>query len=1176
MSHGSQIKTALGISALVSFYGIASLLVWFGGSALGIGIHWQIIIIALLLITWPFAILINYFRKKRAARKEAVAAAPQVAGQQQAPQQAAASSAPRHVYDELARGAEEAVQWLRSTRLGGAKGGDAVYGLPWFMVTGPPASGKTSLVLGSGLDFHALPSQRRTETKIVRPTQDCEWRVTDSAVLIDSTGRYQSDGPGRDEWLALVDTIKKYRNYRPIDGLLIAVNAERILRSRENEIDQQAKIVRARLDEIMQRVRVRFPVYLVFTHLDAIEGFKEFFPARRAGKAEVWGTTITLDKTLNAHALFDLEFDQLCESLSRRRLLRLASPAPPTQQLRMFNFPQRFASARGKLGMFTSAVFRPNPFSESPMLRGFYFTASITDGGAPPARSDDGADRSERSPQAVGEGYFIDRLFKEVLLRDKDLTAAFQASQKRPPRLGAILLALGIIVFSMLTLGAIVSFFGNKALVAQAAERGVRVDEITRADIGKDPLKKEPAAARVEVETVDALRETLAELDEYSRNSPPLYLRFGLYSGNSINGPLRNIYFQSITQRFFKPTFQAIERDLQAFVSAAAPTVTPVADSDTASTEDFLGRHYDLLKAYLMLTDPEKVEPTFLASQLEEYWKRSSPPDMEIVSLQQLDFYSRQAGLADAPQNKANDKLVSEVRRKLTAYPPVNRFYKRLITDINGKTTPVSIDSILEGRGRGVLVGTYTVPGSFTIEGYRQHILGAIDSAAEEISKDDWVMGTAAAASQTQSTDISKLQTMYLREYTDQWRRFLRGTSVQQFKTKDDAVTALKALSSTDSPMERVMAELARNTNLSAKDENAGWWAWIKSLFSRDTSGDSGGNTEVEREFKPLFQFVSSGSDKKDSSQMSQYRAELRRVLDPLELASADQLAQTSKALLTGKDDIGLQKANQVIAGMLDPFKTAAAEDVAALLKQPLNNLRALLFGGGYEQIEKGWREQIYPQARKLESGFPFTEAGEASLTDLARFLNPVNGQFTVYFNERLASSFDDVQGEWKLKEQGAFRFSDDYVKYLNNARRLREALFPTGGQQPEVSYDLTLQPEPNTDIVIEIDGTRVETRGTSPQSAKFIWPTRAGASGARITVIPAGGLSGERAFSGEWGLLRMFAAGAPSQSGENQFNLSWTVGSTQVRAILRPSSANHPFRRTLFTVLRAPQNLQK
>ncbi len=1174
----SQIKSILGISALVSFYGIASLIILFLGPSLGIPFIWEIVIIALLLLTLPFALLINYFRKRRARRREAQAAALEAGG---APEPVKAGAAPKRVYEELTRGAEEVVQWLRSTRLGGAKASEALYALPWYVVAGPPASGKTSLVLSSGLDFHALPSQRRAEMKIVRPTHHCDWRVTDSAVLVDTSGRYQGDGPSRDEWIALTETIKKHRNLRALDGFVIAVNAARLLQSNESEIEQQAKTLRARLDEMIRLVRARFPVYLVFTHIDALDGFQEFFKNGKSA-GEVWGATIPLEKSANAHALFDLEFDHLYESLLRHRLLRLRVPVAPLTQLRIFDFPVRFAERRQKLGLFASALFRPNPFSESPLLRGFYFTANVTTGGG--SQSQAVPEDGERSAQAVGTGFFTDRFFKEVVLSDKDLAASFQASQKKPPRTGAILLILGAILLLFLLAGSTVSFLTNRKLVAEATERGMRVDEITRADFGKDVTKKDATAARVEVETLDGLREQLVELDA----SAPIYMHLGFYSGNDIAPYLRTIYFDAIEERFKKPTVAALESDLRNFVAGQpSATTTSSAATETAGAsseqlaaiaqEVVLGRHYDLLKAYLMLSDFNRVEPTFLASTLSDYWKRTAPPDTEILSLQELDFYARQLVREDAPHIKVNDRLVSDARRKLVAYPPVNRFYKRIVTEINAKAKPVSIDSVLEGRGHGILNGTYTVPGSYTIDGYRNYMKSSIENAGEEISKDDWVMGTAATSgNQAQSTDISKLQALYLRDYTDQWRKFIRGISVKSFKTKDDAVEALRSLSATDSPMERVMREVATNTNLSKKPESSGVWGWIKSWFSTSTDNELGGSTEVEKEFRPLFQFVSSGENKKESAPMSQYRAELRRVLDPLESSSENQLQQISQALLTGKDELGLQKAEQTISGLLEGFKTAAATDTAKLLKQPMDNMRALLYGGGYEQIVKGWNEQVYPKARAIESGYPFTDTGEASLGDLSGFLNPVNGQFSVFFKQRLASSFEDAQGQWRLKESGAIKFSDDFVKYLNSARKLQEALFANGGQQPEVGYELTLQPVPNADVVIDIDGTKVETRGNSPQSAKFTWPARSGTSGVRITVVASGSQPAEKPFPGTWGLFQMVDAGSRLSTNTDQYDLTWDVGGVQVRATLKPASANNPFQRTLFKNLRAPQSLQK
>ncbi len=1173
-AHGDQIKSVLGISALVSFYGIASLAVVFLGPSIGLTYVWEIVIIALLLLTWPFAILINHWRKRRAAKREAAEAVAQETGGAQ-PAPVKGGGAPKRIHEELARGAEEAVQWLRSTRLAGAKSSDALYALPWYIVAGPSSSGKTSLVLSSGLDFHALPSQRRAEMKIVRPTHHCDWRVTDSAVLLDTAGRYQGDGPARDEWVALTETVKKHRNHRALDGFLVAVNAARILQSSETEIEQQAKTLRARLDETMQLARVRFPVYLVFTNMDALSGFEDFFKDRKDA-AEVWGATIPLNKSANAHALFDLEFDQLYESLVRRRLLRLGISVTPATQLKIFDFPVRFSETRAKLGLFTSALFRPNPFSESPLLRGFYFTANVTAGAPAGATTGDGG---ERAPQAVGTGFFTDRFFKEVVLRDQNLAASFQASQKKPPRTGAILLSLGIVLLCLLLFGAAVSFVTNRKLVAEATERGARMDEITRADFGKDVLKKDPTAVRVEIETLDSLRDELATLDA----GPPLYMRFGLYSGNDVAPYLRNIFFEAVEERFKKPTVEALQTDLRNFAdgrpSATNTNTSPVgSEQPTApSEEDILGRHYDLLKAYLMLSDATRVEPTFLANTLRDYWKRTATADTETLSLQDLDFYARQLVRDDAPHIRVDDRLVADARRKLTAYPPVNRFYKRLVTEINAKTTPVSLDTVLEGRGRGVLAGTYTVPGSYTIDGYRNYVKSSIENAGEEISKDDWVMGAAAVANnQAQAADISKLQTMYLNDYADQWRKFVRGVSVQRFKTKDDAVEALKTLSATDSPMERVMSAVARNTNLSKKPESTGIWGWIKSWFVSNTDDDMGGNTEVEKEFRPLFQFVSSGQAKKESSPMSQYRAELRRVLDPLEGASENQLQQTSQALLTGEDKMGLQKAEQTISGMLEAFKTAAATDTANLLKQPLQNLRGFLYGGGAEQIVKGWNEQVYPKAHTIESGYPFTDSGEASLTDLGGFLNPSNGQLWAFFNKNLATSVDDVQGQWKLKETGAVRLSDDFVKYLNSARKLREAMFANGGQQPEVAYDLTLQPTANADVLIEIDGNRVESRGNAPGSAKFIWPAKSGNSGAKITVMATGGDSVPLTFPGTWGLFKMIEAGSKGLAVTDKVDLSWNVGNAQVRATLTPASANNPFQRSLFKNLHAPQNLLK
>ena len=1185
-----QLKYALNISMYVSLYSIACLLILFLGSWADIAVPYQVMLIALILLTWPFAIVVNRYRRKKEEQSGDDSEPPATKSSKQK-----SSRTPARDYDELTRGAEEAVEWLRGTKLGSEKSGDPIYLLPWFMIAGTSKSGKTSLLLSSGLDFQALPSQRRAELNIIRSTRDPVWRVTDTTINIDTAGRYQSEGQDGDEWSALIETLKRHRRSRPLDGFVIAVDASRVLGANDAEIEKQAKTLRARLDDAIRRAQARFPVYLVFTHLDTIEGFDEFFePFDDRERSQVWGATINIEQSQNAHAMFDAEFDLLSDALMQRRLVRLGRPAPPAEQLRVFNFPLSFAELRIKLGLFTSSLFKPNPFSENPLLRGFYFTSSAA-GEKPKAVAQSVvaksgvttatlvkpapvADEKADDVKVAARGYFTERLFKEVLLRDKDLAQSFLLNKKKPLPVRNILAATVGAVLLLLAIGVVVSYFGNKSLIEDARERGLRVEEINRADAGKDLTKKTAVDAAVELNAGEDLRKVIEELDEYDKNSPPLRLRFGLYSGDEVNEHLRSIYFDWVDRRFYKPVAAAVERDLRAITSDPAPgTDTPVegAQTEGAQTEGTqtsdLGRYYDLLKTYLMLSNVEKVEPAFLQNQLADYWKKASPsPDLELLCEEQLKFFTRQAARDDASHYRPDDKLVADARRKLQAYPAADRLFKQIISGIDAKVQPVTLDAVVRDRGRGVLTGSYAVPGSFTIKGYHDYWVKAVQSAGEEISKDDWVMGPEATATRDQSGDISRLQTMYFRDYTIQWQKFLRGISVRQYKTRSDAVEALKALSSSDSPMELLMIEVRRNTDLSAAPDGGGFWGWITGLFSSD-SKKQGGTTEVEREFGPLFSYVAA-EDKKARVPISEYRATLDQLLRSLEVKSDDQLAQAAKSLLTGKDEVGLQKAEQEVTRSLDPFKTAAARDAARLLAQPLDNLRAMLYGGGYEQIDRAWREQLYSKARALESSFPFTDSSsDAPVTDLAKFLNPANGQLTTFFNERLANSFEEAQGRWKLKETGAVKLSDNFVAYLNSSRELRDALFPGGGAQPEVGYEIKLQPVTGADVRIEIDGTSVETRGTTVQAAKFSWPARAGTSGARILVLK-NGQQAEVSFPGEWGLFRMFAAGRPTKSGDNQFLLSWSAGSVTVRASLQPSSAASPFERRLFTSLRAPQ----
>jgi len=1224
--HLNQLKYAFGIGGFMSFYGVVGIGVWLLGDRFGYGTSQRIVVIALVLLTLPLALIGGYVVSRRSKKKEQAAAA--AAGDAKAEvsttdgQPAQKVVAPSGNYDDIGKSAEEVVQFLKTSNLGEG-GKDAVYSLPWYIVAGTPKSGKSSLVLGSNLNFQTLPSQRQSEQNFVRTTQSVDWRVTSDAVFVDTAGRYQTDGVDGDEWAAVLETIKKCRPKRPLDGFLLSISAEKILQADEAQIEQMAKVLRTRLDDAITRTKTRFPVYLVFTHADSIEGFRDSFStSKNEGKNLVWGATIPLEKSDNAQTLFDGEYELLQNSIMKRRLMRLSAPFTPVRQLRIFNFPLHFGSARRKLGTFVSTLFRPNPFSESPFLRGFYFTAAPAN--RPQAKGG-------QTPQSVGNAYFTEKLFRDVVLRDKDLVRTFQEQKQRPPILGWVLTALGAFLTLALLATAAVSLFKNKAMLADAVEKGDAVLTIVKADAGKNPLAKTPEAARKELDATEELRQSMAKLDDYEREGAPLSMRFGLYSGNGIyREKLLPIYFSVIEQRFKNPTIARVEGELKKFASnPAVGNPTQLSKQE----EDNLSKHYDLLKAYLMLSGDykDKAQGAFLSNTLKDYWSVDAkiPADMQLTAQQQLDFWAKQVDRDGAngrfPRITLDKNLVEATRKNLRSFPAVLRFYKRKTTEIstlvNDKFGATTADAVLtrNGSDTSFIDGTYTVPGAYTLEGYKL-MKAAINDSDKELSTDDWVMGEQGKNAIAQTTDASRLQQLYFSDYSDHWRNFARGIKVKTY-TKENAKDALQSFGSANSPMKVLVNEIALNTNFSAKPKSTGWWDSITStvsgFFSKQVSTNTGGTSPVEKDFLPLFTFV--GNEAKPNAPIEVYQTEISKVANKFSGFSPAQVNQLSQDL--AKDDnknfTELKNATAKITPLLAPFNsTASGQEIAGLLKKPLDNLNALLGSDAQTQLSKVWTEQILTQAKEIEKGFPFEDGqSEADLTNLTKYLNPVNGTLSKFYDDTLKKDFEGNPGQLKLKDTSTVKYSDEFIAYLNKAFLLRDALFGKNAA-PNYEYEFTLQPVRDSLIEVTIDGQKITSEGTASSKLKFPAPaatdtgvfmnfastggasssasataspttSSANTSGATVnnsnstsSAAPKPAQSGDSTstslkFPGTWGLFRFFNAGSPQANPGGEYTLTYKLGGKTVTAVVKPSGGDL-FNKDLFRAVRAPDKLLK
>ena len=342
-----------------------------------IGLEWPFWIAVLVTLTLLAIVLVVVAFKVIGARRKGAALEREL--MKQAERQAEqAKPERRQEILALQQQMSEAIRALSRSKLGGRGGKAALYALPWYVMLGPPAAGKTTALERSGLAFTSPQGGRRHKVQGVAGTRNCDWWFSEEAILLDTAGRFSSEDNDEAEWFAFLDLIKRFRPRRPLDGLIVAVSCTDLLGTNKESVDETARKLRARLDELIRRLEMVLPVYVLITKADLISGFIEFWgDLAPAARGQVWGATFDPDAEVLAEPAVAVkgEFDVLTHTLHARTLERVAGEKVVARRARILQFPVEFSALRRPLARFMEELFRPSQYGETPLLRGFYFSS---------------------------------------------------------------------------------------------------------------------------------------------------------------------------------------------------------------------------------------------------------------------------------------------------------------------------------------------------------------------------------------------------------------------------------------------------------------------------------------------------------------------------------------------------------------------------------------------------------------------------------------------------------------------------------------------------------------------------------------------------------------------------------------------------------------------------------
>jgi type VI protein secretion system component VasK len=1136
------VKTLLKVlsSSILSVAALAVLLaiVWFGGEYFDYPAKKRILIMLAVLAAW----IVLYAIQRIMAVRNALLIEKRLRAQAEE-QIASVRPDKKPEVKALEKQLTEAIHSLRASRFG--KG--ALYALPWYMIIGPPGVGKTTALLESGLNFPYLAKGKKG-VRGVGGTRNCDWWFTDQGILLDTAGRYTTEMEDRDEWLSFLDLLKKCRRRKPINGAIVAMSIQDILEASEESLEAHAKNIRERVDELTRRLELVFPVYLVFTKCDLLNGFVEFFEDfSKSDRAQVWGTTLPYAQPggESLENLFEEEVKKLYLRLASQRVGALASDRPAAKKRQIYSFPVQLALLQKKLAAFAGALFRPNPYQESSIFRGFYFTSG-TQEGAPidqvvaalgQAFGLEEA-KSLPAPPAEKKSYFIYNLFTRVIFPDQGLARSSARAVRRARILRSTALAASLGAFLFVAVALFVSFFGNRGLIRSVGEAAVHVRDTEQ---GTHDL-----AARLR--RLEGLRRELERMVRYHEESLPFRLRWGLYRGREIDGPARRIYFRHLKTLFLDPTEKKLVEELKARL--AQPT----------KSKSDLQELTNVYEAYLRLSKLLPPADNLLTRTLSqknlagEYRWSLEGGDASILSgAEHRDFYISQLEHEDVPGFKPDDDLIESIKPVIQGTLMISQTFEDMIKQLENATVEVSADSVITGPARGLLMVGHKFPGLYTQEGWDKHVSRAIRERARTLSTRYAEAGLPWPADQIEAD----LQQNYLSDYIRHWRTFLASVKLdpERFQNLEGAAESLERLTGPESPYRELFEKswrlqaitVAGGVTKNAVETNFDWLTEVlKSLYNL-------------RENLSLF---------------SKNTVAGKRVLQDYKVNPG----------LGGLQEM-LHKAMEAVRKAVNSIPPDHREPARAILEQPIEESIDALRREAEDEANELWRREVWEvfKARVLGK-FPLVEgaAEEVSRTDFSRIFNPKSGSLWLVNATLRELEALNIEGQPLLSPSIEFRH-----EIGNNAAALRDALYPKDEEKISVPFEITLEQRAEVEEIEFRLGDRTFLHSERPDHKGTLTWSEEQPGGARLSidirsVLPIKQWERIDHLKKEWGILHLFRAGEMTSVTERSFDCRWEFKDVPVAGGAKKSffadskvslpGGRNPFVKGFFETLRFPE----
>ena len=1027
---------------------------------------------------------------------------------------------------------QEALAVLKETTVKSARGDYYVYELPWYVVIGPPGSGKTTILRNSGLDFPLAERLGVDSVQGVGGTRNCDWWFTNEAVLIDTAGRYTTQDSNvevdRAAWRGFLDLLKSHRRRRPINGIVLAISLSDVMEQRPEERKAHVAALKKRLQELMRTFGMRLPVYLVLTKADLINGFTEYFDdLGREGREQVWGVTFPFDGAEMPATLIpklEEELDTLVARVGGRLLPRLHAERDLRRRSTMYAFPQQLASVKSTITEFVGEVFQANRFEMQPVLRGVYLTSGTQEGTPIDRLMTAFADAFNVSGAQVpafsgrGRAFFIHDLLQKVVVPEANLVGSDRRHERRLVfgHIAAYVIA-AIVIAAAATAWTMAYFDTNEKLATVAELVGVY-------DKSEKAIANSPQLSAA-LPPLNALAEASSLFS--GGVIDPLLTHFGITAEINVQQPVHGAYDRAIIKLLAPRLLLDVQNSLRSALQNGAPV-------DTVR---------QLLATYLMLGDPAKLDTgaltAYTAAAAQSQLPGNTTAQNQLVGHMKTLVAAIDRG-AIAQGLPLDQSTVQAARGVISQVSPSEQVFDTLDQIARSTTTIPQFNLLQSVSPLANQVFTFkdgkvlSIPGFYTQQGFFKVFLPKLPTISKADSQADWVLGRQAAATVKPDNLSEKVTKEYQNDYITQWMTFLSAIRVVPFRSTGDAERVLQLLAGDASPLDALLKEIKTNTDLGVPQPTqtggGGILATAESAVaaasgavSSAVAGGSWPGTPIQNQFKSLNSVIDASKGQAPITDIKNSIAGVYGMVQ--QLGGAGDPGEAAYKVAVAR----MQPGNQDALSTLRQQSVTLPQPVGGWLTSVAESTWGLILEQAKTYVDNQYKLTVLPSYQRSVAGrYPVvpTALSDAPIQDFGKFFGP-GGDLDNFYLNILKPFVKEQPGSWlnATVDGRSLGLAPDTLEAFHLGQQIRDSFFLPGAK--DVQFSFTMKPtylDPRVaSINWNISGDKFSYRHEPPRAQQIDWPSKDGTGGASVQLLALNGLRRAYSFDGSWALFKLF-----------------------------------------------------